>query len=158
MKIILCIGILILAALLCGCTTVPQQATGGASPAPAGGTPAAPAGTGPVPSLLGNWTGTMRGYIGGVGYTEFPNETITVIVTEQHGRIFSGRMVFTPVTPGEEPEDFAGVIDQDGRTIRTAEQHGGYGTGTLLSENEIDLIYVDSAAPYNVAIDSLKRS
>jgi hypothetical protein len=153
MKTVLCIIILILAALLCGCTTVPPQAPGGASPAPA-----APGGTAPVPSLLGNWTGTMRGYIGGVGYTEFPNETITVLVTEQHGRIFSGRMVFTPVTPGEEPKEFAGVIDRDGRTIHTAEQHGGYGTGTLVSANEIDLIYVDSAAPYNVAIDSLKRS
>ena len=74
-NVIVCMGFLILALFMCGCTTTSQE------PAPT---------VHVTPDLLGNWSGTMYGYIEGTGYTNFSEETMTMMVTEQHDRVFSG--------------------------------------------------------------------
>ncbi|MDD1718437.1 MAG: hypothetical protein LUQ25_00125 [Methanoregulaceae archaeon] len=143
MKRILCITfLLVTVALLCGCTTT---------------TPVNDAAIVRPPVLIGNWTGPMNAYVEGVGYTDFQGETITLLVTEQHDRIFSGTLYFLPAEPGDVPQEFAGVIDRDGRTFRLVEE-GGYSTGTLVSPDEMDVIYLDTTKPFSVAIDSLKRT
>ena len=64
-NVIVCMGFLILALFMCGCTTTSQE------PASA---------VHETPDLLGNWSGTMYGYIEGTGYTNFSEETMTMMV------------------------------------------------------------------------------
>lgn len=145
-KPVLCAILLLIAALICGCTTTSQQATVAVAPE--------------TPDLVGNWTGTMAGYEHGVGYTDFTGYTITMSVTEQQDRVFSGVFSFTNETgsPVWEEALFAGVIDRDGRTLTLIQNGGGYSTGSIIAPDEIELIYADGTDPFNIAIDSLKRS
>ena len=76
---ILCAGILLFAVLICGCTTTPQESN------------ALPE----TPDLIGNWTGTMTAYEYGDGYTNYDGAIMTLSVTEQQDRIFSGEFFYT---------------------------------------------------------------
>jgi hypothetical protein len=38
------------------------------------------------------------------------------------------------------------------------EQNGGYCSGTYSAPDAIELIYANDAMPYNIAIDTLKKS
>jgi len=146
-KVVLCAMTLLIAVLICGCTTTaPQEST----------VPAAAE----IPSLTGNWTGTMAGYEYGAGYTNFSGYTITMSVTEQRDRIFSGAFVFTNESGFHvwENAPFAAVIGRDGRTITMIEDGGGYTSGSIISSDEIELIYADGNDPFNIAINVLKRS
>ena len=156
MKTALTLIILILAVLACGCTaTAPSsQATPGAAataatpPVPA--TPVAVA----TPDLTGTWTGTMLGYEEGVGFTDYNNLAITMVVTEQKGRLFAGHLKFGNRT---EPLAMAGVIGRDGTTFALVENVNGYTTGAIIGGDTIELTHVDDADPYSVALDTLKK-
>ena len=145
MKTILCAGILLVAVLICGCTASSQPSTAAAQ----------------TPSLIGNWTGTMTGYVDGIGYTNFSGHTMTMRITEQKDRIFSGEVIFSEQL-GWESVACAGTIGRDGRTITLVEHEGmhggGYSSGYLISSDEIELIYSDVSDPFCIAIDALKKS
>jgi len=145
-KTLLCAIPLLIAVLICGCTTTtPQENTVVAAE---------------TPGLIGNWTGTMVGYEYGTGYTNFSGYTITMSVTEQRDRIFSGTFIFTNESGVHvwENAPFAAVIGRDGRTITMIEDGGGYTSGSIISSDEIELIYADGNDPFNIAINVLKRS
>lgn len=139
-KLIAFAGFIIFVLLTCGCTTVSQDAS--------------PADT---PNLVGNWTGPMFGYIEGTGYTTFSDETITMSVTEQNDRVFSGVMTFSNKVKSWEDKSFAGIIDRDGRTLTVVEQEGGFCSGSIIAPGEIELTYLDIGEPFSIAIDSLKK-
>jgi len=139
--------ILCLAILLCGCTAV--------SPASTASVPSAIPTTPATPNITGTWTGTMQGYERGTGFTDYPGETMSIVVDEQHGRTFSGHLVFkSNVT--EQSEGIAGTIGRDGRTLTIAEEKG-YTSGIIISDNEIELTYMQDGQQYNIAVDSLKK-
>jgi len=142
MKAVLCAGILLFAVLICGCTTVSQQST---------------AAVADTPSLLGNWTGTINGYIEGVGYSAYSGDTMTMRVTEQRGRVFSGAFTFTNQTGVWKTTTGAGVIGRDGRTLTLVQSGGGYSTGTLVAPGEIEFIYTNRDEPFATSVDSLKK-
>jgi hypothetical protein len=50
------------------------------------------------------------------------------------------------------------VIDRNGRTLTVVEQDGGYSSGMIVSENEIELVYAESGGNFSIAIDTLRRS
>lgn len=135
--------ILIAVALFsCGCTTpVPS------SQAVAAG----------IPDLIGNWSGTMKGFVEEDGYTEYPGEAMTMKITDQRGRIFSGEIVFSNQTATNKVKAFAGVINPDGQTFSIVEHGGGSSTGTLLSPGELELVYIERGVPFTIAIDTLKK-
>ncbi|HTY14180.1 MAG TPA: hypothetical protein VMC42_00565 [Methanoregulaceae archaeon] len=147
------IVIVVTAVLATGCTTtttipVSTQQTVQASPAVA----QSPV----IPNITGTWTGTMQGYEQGTGFSDYHNQTMTMIVTGQQGRIFSGHYVWT--TNGTmTTEGFAGVIGPDGTTLSTAEEDDGYSTGFLTSGNVLELTWHHAGPQYGVAIDSLKK-
>ncbi|MDO8842398.1 hypothetical protein [Methanocalculus sp.] len=147
MKIILCAGILLVAVLICGCTTSSQQSTVAADIQP--------------PNLIGNWTGTMTGYVYGIGYTNFSGYTMTLRITEQNDRIFSGEITFSEQS-GWESVACAGAIGRDGRTITLVEtggaDGGGYSSGYLVAPDEMELIYSVVSDPFSIAMDVLKKS
>ena len=146
-KTVLCAGILLVAVLICGCTTSSQQSTVAADRE--------------APNLIGNWTGTMTGYVDGIGYTNFSGYTMTLRITEQKDRIFSGEITFSEQS-GWESVACAGAIGRDGRTITMVETGGagggGYSSGYLVAPDEMELIYSVVNDPFSIAIDVLKKS
>lgn len=149
MKIAFTILLVILAVLACGCTTAaPSATTAAASPV----TPLAPT----TPSFLGTWTGTMEGYNEGTGYTDYQNATMSMIVTEQQGRIFSGNFVFN-FNGTAYTVPMAGVVGSDGRTFGIVEDSNGYTTGEITGNGEIQLIHLDNEKPISAAIDTLRK-
>lgn len=152
MKIAYTLLVIILAVVACGCATSAPAAAPSATPVQtlAGATAAA------IPNLTGTWTGPMKGYDEGTGFSDYPDLKVTMTVTGQHGRIFAGDFAFatngTVVTSG-----FAGTIGRDGRTLSIAEKNGGYCTGGMLSADEMELTYMEDGSPYSIAIDSFRR-
>jgi hypothetical protein len=136
--------LLLIAVLASGCTT--------ATPA----VPSVQTEVTTLPNLTGNWTGPMQGYDAREGFTNYPFITAVMIISEQHGRVFSGVIVFK-VNRTEFTDEFAGVIGRDNRTLTIAEHGGGYSSGEVLAPDEIELIYMQDGSPYSIAIDSFKR-
>lgn len=148
MKTILCAGLLLAAVLFCGCTTSSDQSTVTADIQ--------------TPNLIGNWTGTMTGYVDGIGYTDYSGYTLTLRITEQEDRVFSGEATFAEQL-GWESVPFAGVIGRDGRTITMVQSggsdgDGGYSSGYLTGSDEMEVIYSVVSNPFSITIDVLKRS
>jgi hypothetical protein len=142
MKAVICASMLLLAVLISGCTTVSQENTGAVAD---------------TPSLLGNWSGTSNGYIEGEGYNAYSGDTMTMRITEQKGRIFSGEFVFANQTAVWKTTTGAGTIGRDGRTLTLVQNEGGYSTGTLVAPDEIEFIYTNGNKPFAISIDSLKK-
>ena len=152
MKITYILLVIILAVVVCGCTA---SAPAAAPPAPPTQTLAA-ATAAAIPNLTGTWTGPMKGYDEGTGFSDYPDLKVTMTVSEQYGRIFAGEFVFA-VNGSETKSGFAGTIGRDGRTLSIAERNGGYCTGGMLSADEMELTYMEDGSPYSIAIDSFRR-
>lgn len=146
MKAILYAGILVLIAVLIGGCMTTQPPDEPVPPAPK------------YPDLLGNWSGAMTGYVDGQGFTDYEGSVMTMSVTEQKNRIFSGDFIFTHPSGSTDIEKFVGVINRDERSFTIVEGSGGYTFGTLITPDEIELIYADDDEPIDVAIDTLRRS
>ena len=111
-----------------------------------------------VPDLLGNWTGSWDGYNEGVGYSNSTdNGRINFAFTEQEGRVFSGNLTINLENETEIGNDFAGAIGLDNKTLHIAEFGKGYSTGTVVSNDEIELIYLMDGEGGSVAIDRIYR-
>lgn len=110
-----------------------------------------------VPNLVGLWSGVGTGYGDEQGYvSDEDSDILTMNVTEQQGRIFNG--VVTYMEEGVEmAEEFAGVIALDNVTFYIAEFGAGYDVGTIISEDEIELLYLQDGEGGGVYIDSLRR-
>ncbi|MEI7857932.1 MAG: hypothetical protein WCH85_10570 [Methanomicrobiales archaeon] len=151
MKTAFTVLLVILAVLSCGCT-----ATAPAVPATtvSSDTKTAQA----IPDLTGNWTSTSSGYDEGTGFTDYSNMSMSLRVTEQRDRLFSGNLVFKYNGSEESTLSIAGAIGRDGRTVTFVEKDAGYSFGTILSPNEIEMTYVDEVSPYSIAVNSFKRA
>lgn len=147
MRIALIPLILVLVILVCGCTAVSPAST---APVPSA-TPTAYA----MPNITGTWTGTMQAYDEGTGFTDHNGETISIVVAEQHDRIFSGNLIFEK-NGTEQSEDIAGTIGRDGRTLTLIEKNG-YSSGIIVSDNEIELTYMRDGPQFTTSVDSLKK-
>jgi len=160
MKIASLILVLILAVLACGCTAATQPAQS----VPVTATPHPDLKPGlfttphAVPSLIGNWTGPARGYIKGIGYQDTGIGTMTMAITSQRDRVFTGSMLIPYRNGTVRAEGFAGVIAHDGETLRIVEfDTHEHDDGWILSENEIELVFLDDEDPQSVIIDSFRR-
>ncbi|HII06643.1 MAG TPA: hypothetical protein HA349_04830 [Methanotrichaceae archaeon] len=95
-----------------------------------------------VPDLVGNWVGSGPGYQEGTGYVvgvDYGNLTFTI--AEQKGRVFNGEMTYQ-LNETDVVEGFAGAIGLDNKTFYIAEFISGYDVGTIISEDTIELIYI----------------
>ena len=137
--------IILVIAFTCGCTTsAAATATPATTPAPV------------IPNLTGTWTGTTLSYDEGTGFTDYDKAPMSMVVTEQQGRIFAGTFRFT-FNGTESSLPFAGVIGRNGRSFVIVERNNGYSSGEFVSENEIELTYLHDKSPFSASIDTLKR-
>ena len=95
-----------------------------------------------VPNLVGNWTGTQNGYVNEDGVAKlFENGSISLVITEQNDRLFTGNLTYT-INGAELVKGLADAIGLDNKTHYIAEFDQGYDMGTIISDNEIELIYL----------------
>jgi hypothetical protein len=64
-------------------------------------------------------------------------------------------MTYTVGNETKVDKELAGAIGLDNKTLYVAEFDGGYDEGTIISDNEIQLIHLDDRG--EVAIDQLHR-
>jgi hypothetical protein len=118
---------------------------------------------GDVPNLEGNWTGPGEGYQNGTGYlNENEAGVLTMTISEQKGRLFTGNLiintsseykVLSPIT-----EAFSGVIGLDNKKLYIAEYDKGYDIGTLISNDKVELYYLEEGKNAGAFIISLTRT
>lgn len=120
---------------------------------------AAPAVSGAdLPDLVGTWEGPDMGYDPLEGYYgEGENYTVTLTIAEQRGRLFNGTIAYLDVNDSEVVEGLAGVIAPDNTTFYIAEFIAGYDLGTIISEDEIELLYLRDGEMGGVSLDILRR-
>jgi hypothetical protein len=112
-----------------------------------------------VPDLIGNWTISWSGYDAGAGYSNATqNDNFLMAITEQQGRIFSGNLTYKHKNGTEAIEGFAGAIGLDNKSLYIAEVGEGYSLGSIVSKDEIELIYLEDGKEMSVAIDKLYRA
>jgi hypothetical protein len=95
-----------------------------------------------VPDLVGNWTASASGYFeDGDSYKLRENLTLRYVIVEQMDRVFTGNFILTQ-NGKEIVESFAGAIGQDNKTLYMAEFNDGYNFGTIISDDEFELIHL----------------
>lgn len=149
MKIAATLLLVILAVIACGCTAqAPAAAPAATHPDVSSQTP---------PDITGTWIGPTVGYEPVAGFTNYGNTTMSMIVTEQRGRLFAGTFVFGNGN-ATESIPFSGVIGRDGKTLTIPQKGSGYSFGEIVAPGEIELIYVDDGTHYTSSIDTLKKA
>lgn len=113
--------------------------------------------TAQVPDLVGNWTGSQNAYIAENGvYRLSENESTSLAITEQKDRLFTGYVTY-PSNGKEVVENLAGAIGLDNKTFYIAELNEGYDFGTIISDDEIELIYLADGGQGRMVINKLHR-
>jgi hypothetical protein len=116
---------------------------------------AAGIGAAEVPNLVGNWTRSEEHSVNNHEFLE--DRALNMTVTEQRGRLFTGNLTYYELNGTETVEGFSGAIGLDNKTIYMAEFREGFDLGTVLSQDEIELIYLQDGARAPVEIVRLDR-
>jgi hypothetical protein len=109
-----------------------------------------------IPDLLGNWTGSAIGYVADDGSYNLSENNISFTIIEQNERLFAGNLTYT-LNGKDIVEAFAGAIGLDNKTLYIAEFNEGYDQGTIISNDEIELIYLADGKMGRAFIDTLHR-
>jgi hypothetical protein len=110
-----------------------------------------------VPTLVGNWTGSGTGYFAeDESYKLSENGSVGYNITEQKGRLFTGNITYV-LNGTKYVEGFAGAIGIDNKTLYLAEIGRGYDLGTIISDDEIELMYIEDGESGWAAINKLHR-
>ena len=113
--------------------------------------------TAQVPDLVGNWTGSQNTYIAENGsYTLFENQSTSLVITEQKDRLFTGYVTY-PSDGKVILENLAGAISLDNKMFYVGESNEGYDIGTIISDDEIELIYLADGENGRTVINTLYR-
>ena len=110
-----------------------------------------------VPNLLGKWTGVESWY-GKVNESTklIEDKSLNLTVEEQKDRLVTGNMTYmenrTKIVEG-----FSGAIGLDNKTLYIAEFKEGYDLGTIISNDDIELIYLEDGKMGGAEIDRLHR-
>ena len=110
-----------------------------------------------VPDLQGNWTGSWSGYDDGKGYSNVSeNGSILFNFEAQKDRLFIGNLTIK-LKNETFASGFAGAIGLDNKTLYISQFDKGYSLGSIISNDEMELIYLSDGKGGSVAIDRLHR-
>jgi hypothetical protein len=111
-----------------------------------------------VPDLLGKWNGSWSAYDEGIGYSNLTeNGSFFLTFAKQDDRIFAGNITFKPENKTEINEGFAGAIGLDNKTLYITDFNKGYFLGAIISNDEMELIYLADGKNASLGIDRLHR-
>ncbi len=109
-----------------------------------------------LPNLVGNWTGHENGYIAENGSYKMSEVNTSLAIVEQKDRLFRGNTTY--ILNGKEVvEGFIGVIGLDNKTFYRPDFTKGYSFGTIISNDEIGLIYLQDGESWYAGITDLHR-
>jgi hypothetical protein len=110
-----------------------------------------------IPDLQGKWIASWDAFYQGTGFVNGTTENGSLIFNfaDQKDRLFAGNMTYTVGNETKVKKELAGAVGLDNKTLYLAEFEGGYDQGTVISDNEIELIHLDDRG--EVAIDRLHR-
>ena len=110
-----------------------------------------------VPDLQGNWTGSWSGYDDGKGYSNVSeNGSILFNFQEQKDSLLIGNLTIK-LKNETFASGFAGAIGLDNKTLYISQFDKGYSLGSIISNDEMELIYLSDGKGGSVAIDRLHR-
>jgi len=110
-----------------------------------------------VPDLVGNWTGSQNTYVAENGsYKLYENQSTSLVITEQKDRLFTGYVTY-PSDGKEIVENLAGAIGLDNKTYYIAESKEGYDFGMIISDDEIEHMYLADGENGRIVINRLYR-
>ena len=110
-----------------------------------------------VPDLVGDWTGSEDAYNAENGsYKLLENSSVGLSIVEQKDRLFTGNVTYT-LNGTEIVEALAGAIGLDDQTFYIAESDKGYSVGKIISDDEIEIIYLEDGKSGWSAIEKLYR-
>jgi hypothetical protein len=107
-----------------------------------------------IPNLVGNWTCSEEQNVFRHEFQE--GMALNMSVVEQRGRLFTGNLTYE-LNGTETVEGFSGAIGLDNRSIYMAEFREGFDLGTVISEDEIELLYLQEGSRAQAEIDRLHR-
>jgi hypothetical protein len=110
-----------------------------------------------VPDLQGNWTGSWSGYDDGKGYPNLSDGSMFFNVTEQKDRLFAGNLTIKMKNETTASGGFAGAIGWDNKTLFVTRFDKGHSLGTMISNDEMELVYLSDGKGGLAAIDKLYR-
>lgn len=123
---------------------------------------AAPVATKPTTSqfsFIGNWNSTtIEGYEERQGYRfiDIPG-AISLNITGQKNRVFFGSMKVWYKNMSTRTEEFAGVINRNGKEFKIAEFNEGYLFGEIIGKDEIELFYLEDGEPAKAILETFVR-
>ena len=97
-----------------------------------------------------------EGYVNNIGFAN-ATDALTLTISEQKGRLFTGNLSGNLSGLGKEVGGFSGVFALDNRTFYMAEYDKGYDVGTMLSNDTIELLYLEDGKMGRVFIDEFHR-
>lgn len=113
--------------------------------------------TAQVPDMRGEWIGSFSSYNEGGANSNWMNGSLVLTVLEQKDRIFAGNLTVKPENMTEINEGIAGAIGLDNRTFYLAESGKGYALGTIVSNDELEYVYIVDGRNASASIDKLYR-
>jgi hypothetical protein len=105
------------------------------------------------PNLVGTWTGQRERIAKVEGYTK---GELSLIVTEQNGRTFTGHLRRTYSGSADIDEDFWGAFTPDGHLIVGADLEGTYAF-SLVDANTLDYCYTEAGPKVRAVCARLTR-
>lgn len=112
-----------------------------------------------VPNLVGNWSGSENGYFASNGsYKLAENLSINLAIVEQKDHLFTGNLTVPSENGTKNAEDLSGIIGSDNKTLYIAEFKDGYDLGSIISDNEIELIYLQDGKMGGTLLYDLHRT
>jgi hypothetical protein len=108
--------------------------------------------------LRGNWAGSGSGYIEENGSARLVDDgVINFTIVEQEGSLFKGDLVYR-INGTEVVEGFAGAIGVDNKTLYLVEFDSGYDLGTIISEDEIEMVYLEDGELAEISLERFYRA
>ena len=110
-----------------------------------------------VPNLLGKWAGVESWY-GKVNESTklIEDKSLNLTVEGQKDHLFTGNMTY--IENGTKiVEGFSGAIGLNNKTLYIAEFKEGYDLGTIISNDDIENIYLEDGKMGGAEIDRLHR-
>lgn len=90
-----------------------------------------------------------------IGQTE--KDVINLSIMKQNDRLFAGNLTYKMESGAEGVESFFGAIASDNKKFYIAEFDKGYDIGTIISDDEMEFVYLKEGGTAEVAIERFYR-
>lgn len=110
-----------------------------------------------IPNLIGNWKGSCVGHGKLFGYINDTSGDMILNISEQEGMAFNGTYTQMEISGKTSTKGFSGIIDPDMKTFYISQYDAGIGIGTLVSPDDMSMIYLETGEDAMAFLDNFVR-